>query len=244
MRNFYKEYFYVPKHAKIREKVMLTRVVTTVAVIIFSLIAMSISAYAYFSHNVTSGLSAIRTANFETKVQVKITDNEGNILETITPVTSNYKTFKVSGLEPLKKYTVTIIPTEQSSATTGFVTVRALSSEEIYHTQQLGIDKKAPNGKTDEFVFTLSVTNPTDVFLEAHWGTSTYYSAVSTLQEIEDFYITQKEEIEIKINQSEAERVETEQGGADSDPNTLESKENIPEAEESITESTNNTSEN
>ena len=54
MRKIYEEFFHVPKHGKIRENVILSRITLAVFIIVACLAAMSISAYAYFSHNVTS----------------------------------------------------------------------------------------------------------------------------------------------------------------------------------------------
>ncbi len=200
MRKFYNEYFYVPKHTKIREKVMLTRVITSVAVVVFSLLAMSFSAYAYFSHDVTSGFNTIKAATFQTKIEVQIIDEEGAVAEKITPITSNYKIFKVSGLKAGKTYTVRITPTKQSSATTGFVTVTATGSDKTYHTQQLGIDENVKGGKTKEMIFKLLVTDTTDIVFEAHWGTSAYYPKSKDSKRKEELYITQNEEIKIIIN--------------------------------------------
>ena len=55
MRKLYNEFFYIPKHGKVREKVMLTRLTMTITIVIMCLAAMSITAYAYFSYNITSG---------------------------------------------------------------------------------------------------------------------------------------------------------------------------------------------
>ena len=79
MRKFYNEFFYIPKHGKIREKVMLTRIAMTVTIVIMCLAAMSITAYAYFSYNITSASNKIQAANFETNVNIQITDETANL---------------------------------------------------------------------------------------------------------------------------------------------------------------------
>lgn len=73
MRKLYNEFFYIPKHGKVREKVMLTRIAMTVTIVIMCLAAMSITAYAYFSYNITSASNTIQAANFEAQITVTST---------------------------------------------------------------------------------------------------------------------------------------------------------------------------
>lgn len=178
MRKLYNEFFYIPKHGKIRETVMLVRVAVAVAIVIACLAAMSFTAYAYFSYNVTSGSNVIKAANFKTEVQVKITDGNGNVLDNgqITPITGDHKNFRIEGLEVGECYAVTITRTTNSTAKTGFVIVSADNCRDVYHTQQLGIDEKAVGGETEELFFKLKITDSTVVYLKAHWGTSSSYS--------------------------------------------------------------------
>ena len=51
MKKLYNEFFYVPKYGKVKEKVMLMRTALTVVIMVVCLFAMSLTAYAYFSHN-------------------------------------------------------------------------------------------------------------------------------------------------------------------------------------------------
>lgn len=80
MRKFYRDFFYIPKYGKVQEKVMLTRVTMTVAIVIMCLAAMGFTAYAYFSCDVTSGFNTIQAANFASKI-VQITDKNGQTVE-------------------------------------------------------------------------------------------------------------------------------------------------------------------
>ena len=189
MRKLYREFFYIPKYGKIREKVMLTRVITTVAVIVFCLAAMGITAYAYFSYNVTSASNKIQAANFETNVNIQITDENGESVEVIT---SNYKSH-VATLKANTKYFITLKPTQKSTATTGFVIVTAEGCEDRYHTQQLGKDG---SGNTDTVTFYLILGGDTKVTFLAHWGTSSYYGYNSD----SDQYIKQGEIVQIPVN--------------------------------------------
>lgn len=199
MKKLYYEFFYIPKYGKIREKVMLTRVAMTVAVLICCLAAMSMAAYAYFSYDVSSSANIIKASNFEAKVSIQITDERGATVD-IIPITSNYKSFKTNELQPGKYYTVTITPTERSTAKTGFVVITATGCEETYHTQQLGVDENVSGGKTPQIIFKLMVTDQTDVVFLAHWGTSSYYDAYKNKGDSEELYITQEEEIKMTIN--------------------------------------------
>ena len=198
MRKLYNEFFYIPKHGKVREKVMLTRIAMTVTIVIMCLAAMSVTAYAYFSYNITSGSNIIKAAHFETKVSIQITDENGEAVD-INPITSNYQTYKV-GLDAGKIYTVTITPTENSTAKTGFVVITANGCEKTYHTQQLGIDTNIGEGETKTISFKLIVTDKTDVHFLAHWGTSSYYDAYKNKGDQEELYITQGEEIMMIVN--------------------------------------------
>ena len=196
MRTLYNKFFRVYKHEKISDKVMLARITVTVSVIVACLIAMSLTAYAYFSHDIISAHNVIKSANFITNVNVVITDENGEAPKVIT---SNYKKFRIENLEPLKEYTVTITPTDRSTATTGFIIVSSEKCSEKYHTQQLGVDELATNQKTEAIMFKLKITDATDVLLEACWGTSSYYADYKQNGDINQLYITNGEEIEMDI---------------------------------------------
>ena len=81
MKKLYEEYFKVSEDGKVREKVMITRVVVTVTVMVICLIAMGVSAYAYFSSDILSASNVIKAANYEINVTVQSTmDNSTQIL--------------------------------------------------------------------------------------------------------------------------------------------------------------------
>jgi len=70
VRKLYNEFFHVPKHGRIREKVMLVRAIVTAVIILACSAAMSLTVYAYFSYNVTSGSNMIKTASFDADITV------------------------------------------------------------------------------------------------------------------------------------------------------------------------------
>ena len=203
MRKLYNEFFYIPKYGKIREKVMLARVAMTVVIMVVCLAAMSITAYAYFSYNITSGSNTIKAASFYTDVTVQITDADGNAVENskITPITSDNKKFRIEGLEVGKWYQFTITKNEvRNTAQTGFIIVSAEGCPVTYHTQQLGVDKSVPGEYTPAIIFKLMITDATDVILESHWGTSSCYSEYQIGSVDDERYIILNEEIKMIVN--------------------------------------------
>ena len=203
MRKLYREFFYIPKYGKIREKVMLTRVVTTVAVIVFCLAAMGITAYAYFSYNITSGSNTIKAASFYTDVTVQITAEDGTAVDTITTNTSDHKSHSAE-LSANKTYTITLKHNDRSTAQTGFVIVTAEGCETRYHTQQLGRDG---NGNTYTITFKLTPGANTVVTFRSHWGTSTYYGYAGDSDNNIEEYILDGEDIELVISGSKPNKV-------------------------------------
>ena len=193
MRKLYNEFFYIPKHGKIREKVMLARVAMTVTIVIMCLAAMSITAYAYFSHNVTSGSNIIESASFYTDVTVQITAEDGTAVDTITTNTSDHKSHSAE-LSANKTYTITLKHNDRSTAQTGFVIVTAEGCETKYHTQQLGRDG---DGNTYTITFKLTPGANTVVTFRSHWGTSTYYGYAGDSDNNIEKYILDGEDIEL-----------------------------------------------
>ena len=202
MKNLYNEFFRIPKDGKIHDKVMLVRVVSTVAIILACLLTMSITAYAYFSYNVTSSLSTFKAAHFETEILLQVTADDGETVD-LRPVTSNHQAFKID-LEADKLYTVTISPTENSSAKTGFILLTADGCDNRYHTQQLG---KSGEQNVSELSFQLQVSADTCVRFSAQWGTSSYYG---TEDENSELYILQGETVELPVNAVETDTTTTE----------------------------------
>ena len=198
MRKLYNEFFYVSEGENVRDKVILTRVVVMVTTVIVCLAAMSFSAYAYFSYNITSDSQIVKAARFEADVLIHITDDYGEAL-VVDTTTNDHQTHKVV-LEAGKVYTVTIMPTENSTAKTGFMVVTAKGCGETYHTQQLGVDTGKSSGMTGSVTFRLMVTDQSEVCLLAHWGTSSYYDRYKNTADEEGLYITEGEEIKMIVN--------------------------------------------
>ena len=203
MRKLYNEFFYIPKYGKIREKVMLARVAMTVVIMVVCLATMSITAYAYFSHNVTSGSNTIKAASFYTDVTVQITDADGNAVETITTNTSDHKSHSAT-LNANTTYTITVQHNARSTAQTGFVIITADKCETKYHTQQLGRDG---NGNTYTITFKLTPGANTVVTFRSHWGTSSFYADFKEIGENDERYIINDDDVKLIIDGKEPGKV-------------------------------------
>ena len=170
MRKLYHTFFHISDDEKISEKVIFTRMVTTVVVIVSCLLAMGITAYAYFSCGITSGKNTIKAANFQAKID--ITDALG---EPANP-TATQGALHAYSLQP-GSYKVKLEMGDNSTASTGFCIVHVDQTQ--YHTQQIGVDVSAVNERRDCVEFTLDVQQPATVSIESHWGTSSYYNFIS-----------------------------------------------------------------
>ncbi len=185
MKKLYTRFFHIPKHEKIGEKVMLVRVATTIATIVVCLIAMSLTAYAYFSCDVTSVSNVIKAAKFD--AQITVTDESGNRVE---PSAKEGKISTFSFTVP-GTYTVTL-GKGTSSAQTGFCVIYV--GEDTYHTQQIGVDILANNQNRESVSFTLQVKGAETVKIESHWGTSSHYDYTDN-----DFYIVESEPLKVIV---------------------------------------------
>ena len=203
MRKLYNEFFCIPKHGKVREKVMLARIAMTVTIVIMCLAAMSFTAYAYFSYNITSGSNIIKSASFYTDVTVQITAEDGTAVDTITTNTSDHKSHSAE-LSADQTYTITVKHNDRSTAQTGFVIVTAEGCETKYHTQQLGRDG---DGNTYTITFKLTPGANTVVTFRSHWGTSTYYGYAGDSDNNIEEYILDGEDIELVISGSKPNKV-------------------------------------
>ena len=160
MRKLYNKFFHVPKHEKISEKVMLVRAIMAGAFVVMSLVAMSLSAYAYFSCNVSSDINTIKAANFEANVSInngEVTTTKSGKTQTVDLTAGTY-TFDITKGE--------------SSALTGFCIITIDNTD--YYTSQIGVDAKQ-NLTNASVKFTVKVSSDTKIEILSHWGTSSCY---------------------------------------------------------------------
>ena len=188
METLYKEFFYIPKQGKIREKVMLSRLVMTIGIVVVCLFAMSITAYGYFSAPpvATPGSNFIGSARYELNIQV---------MDGSAPVTLTENKFMA---EAGKVYTVSLEYVE-GSAKTGFCGVKL--GPMVYHTEQLGIDVDAENERRFNTSFSIALEGSGEILVELipHWGTSSHYDEYAEEEEKQEFYLTKNDEIKLEI---------------------------------------------
>lgn len=192
MKKLVKQFFYTPKYGKISDKFMTVRLVASVLIVIGCLAAMSLSAYAFFTYNITSDSNVIKAATFEIDVSLQIRDANGREIKTITSDRKSYW----ADLKADETYFITLKHTQKSTAETGFVIITAESCKDKYHTQQLGRDG---DGVTEIITFKLKANSDIKVKLYSHWGTSSYYDVYQDKGDNEILYITNGETVELKI---------------------------------------------
>lgn len=201
MRKFYRDFFYIPKYGKVQEKVMLTRVTMTVAIVIMCLAAMGFTAYAYFSCDVTSGFNTIQAANFASKI-VQITDKNGQTVE--VKKTNNTYTAELKANE---EYSIVLEHADSSTAKTGFVVITADNCSNKYHTQQIGRDS---TGKSEILTFQLVPSADTTVTFRSHWGTSSMYPEFVETGKRSNLYIVNNGHVALFIMEEQQEEPSTE----------------------------------
>lgn len=189
MKKLYREYFHIDKNENIHEKAMLMRAGTTVATMVLCLIIMTLTAYAYFTSDVSSPSNLIRSAAFMT--EITIVDQNS---QPVSVLTSDHKSH-YADLKAGTTYYVTVRHTSTSSTETGFLIITAENCSKKYHTQQLGKDG---NGFTKTINFKMKTTADTRVTLKSNWGTSSFYGYNVMLNPL---YVTQDMLIELRISQ-------------------------------------------
>lgn len=225
MRKLYNEFFYIPKYGKVREKVMLIRIVSTVTVVIMCLVAMGVTAFAYFSCNVTSGANTIKAASFDAKITVVAMDQNG---QTVIPSSIDGKK-TVFTFESPGTYTVNIEKEPGSTAETGFCIIYV--GKQAYHTQQIGIDIHANNEEREIVAFDLKINEPNSVVvMESHWGTSSYYDF--SIDEENAFYIMNDPRRVIEVGSAPSSSASDADGGKE----TVSSTETTVPTEPTVTE--------
>jgi hypothetical protein len=195
VRKLLKELFYIPKYGKVSDKAMLTRVVTTVLIMVCCLAAMGISAYAYFSFNVSSDANVIQAARFEAEVLIQYEDGENGTVDLLPNDQRIYL------LQPGISYTVTLKLSSSSTARTGYVVITDALGHTRYHSQQLGEDASAPEGRRETVRFTVSVTKNAELTFLSHWGTSSLYQPHADQGNIDDKYLADGESVVLEFEQ-------------------------------------------
>ena len=191
MGKLFKKLFYIPKHEKIQEKTLRIHGLITVLITVFCLAAISLSSFAYFTSNVSSGITPIQSASIQASVQIEA-DNDS---VAITAVDDRSCT---AVLLPGKTYQVTL--THTGSASTGFYVVSPeYCPAGTYHTQQMFREVAAGSENRQSITFPLTVTGETTVTFTAHWGTSSHYANYQDKGVNDSLYIVHEEPVNMEI---------------------------------------------
>ena len=187
MKRSYVEYFQVPKNGKVREKVLNARLTVGILGIFLCLIVMSITAYAYFTHSVTSKTESLRSASFDVSLSVTAPSGENPIVETGADA---YKVYLKKGVP----YSFSLQP--RGTASTGFCVMTVDGISEKFHTAQLG----ASGGqRTDLLVFDLLLSEDAYVVFTPTWGTSSYFASADD-PAVAEVYILDGEALSLTVD--------------------------------------------
>ena len=179
MRKFYKEYLYIPKNGKIRDKVFSARITLAVCISLFLMSVAGLSAYAYFSSNTQVSISSITAAQYD--LEYSVTD------ENDSPKTPQSNGNYLLGTGT---YSVSITSKDiEYNAKTGFCIVDI--DGEKYYTAQIGTDVNTETGQRETLTFNLVVPEDSEieVIFAAHWGTSSNYDYISNQPENDNYIV-------------------------------------------------------
>lgn len=163
----YREFFYVPKHGKVRDKVMLSRIAVSVVLIVGCMAAMSITAYAYFSCSVTSGANIIRSATYKLDITPPVGMENVDI----------YILDNSNGGEPQEfKFTLTL-PADENIASVGYCKIVINENEpdeKEFYTQPIGKANETSEALNERTVtIEVPATKKVTVKFIAQWGSCT-----------------------------------------------------------------------
>ena len=199
IKEIYREGFAIPgQNGRLTDRVFLTRIASSVIVILVLMAAMGLSAYAYFTSDLQTSANSITSASYD--LDITVTYKDGNT-DVELPLTDNGVLLD-KGVE----YTVkAVYDPQKSTATTGFVCVNVGNGKVIYNTCQVGRDAIAENGQRNELVFTVKLDDSwldsqVYVTFTPNWGTSVYYTQYAQNQENHELYIIENEEITVTVN--------------------------------------------
>lgn len=211
-----KSFHYKPKYANDADSIMLKHLASTVTVVLICLAAISFSAYAYFSHSVTSSTNTIKASSFSSSVAIKKSNGD-----TITEGKIQSYLFEPG------MYIVTI-NADDSTTGTGYCIIKVNGTK--FYTQQLGKDLNAPGGERTEISFALDVKAATTIEFESRWGTSSFYSTTPADSEL---YIKDTEPMKVIVVEATQ---TTGEGNEETKQDESKPEESIPE--ETVSEET------
>jgi len=175
LKALYFEFFHIPEQGKIRDKVLMARVVLASVLIVLCMLSMSLSAYAFYAVGLTTH-STLKTANFE--AQLEIQAENGDLLQT----ESEHGVYRLE-LEP-DFYTLRL--SFGGDAETGFCVI--ILNDRMYHTRQFFERTRS----SDEMVLFLQIHETAELTVIPHWGTSSCYEQFSQHGDSEGYLLDEE----------------------------------------------------
>ena len=175
MKSFFVNYIRIPKYGTVREKVFMTRISLGLTLIIFCMAALTYSAYAYFSHSVTSKALQITPASYSLDYTVYVGDNRPDGELNVAEEAQTVRPSDLDGTYRLDPgvYTIEMVKPDTATASTGFCRIEVCdinANKVTYYTEQIG-KVSATELVTVRYILVEIKDNAAFVKLTASWGT-------------------------------------------------------------------------
>jgi len=165
---FVKEYFSKEDSGKLTEKVFARRIAVGIASIIFCMCAMGISAYAFFTSNITSAENTITAATYDVNVEIKNADEvltqESDVSDVIYKLESNATAYEVK----LKA---------TGDASVGYCKIEVWSGDVIENNALIATYYTRPLAPSEnEMTFNIQCNQNAVIKFTPNWGSFSGYS--------------------------------------------------------------------
>lgn len=164
MKAMLKSFFNAEKEEKISDKAFISRITVSVVLIVICLIAMSISAYAYFAYNVSSQNNVIRSASYD----LAVTPPED--METS-------KTYELKNETSVDKEYIFSISTKETKTTASVGYCKIIintntNDAQVFYTKPIWLSEDLANGKpaTRTVKIIVPAGKTVQVSFVAEWG--------------------------------------------------------------------------
>lgn len=165
MRKLYDQYFRVSENEKVKEKVLYTRVGVTVLLILLCVVAVDITAYAFFSCSISSRENTIKTASFAATSTL-----ESDVYATYG-ADETYYILDNSENEQERFFVITIAKSEDSTATTGYCKIKVITDYNDYAVQEFYTDQIE---ESCTIMVHVPAGQAAQVAIIPNWGTCAY----------------------------------------------------------------------
>jgi len=190
MKELYRRFFYVPKHAKVTENTLQVRIALAVVSIVFCLAMMSMSAYAFFTASVSSSTNVIQAATFFTHTdspeqaaydgEYYVIDNRPSLLtftKDVTDEETGEVTQKTSYAVEQRDELFDFVLTNMGTATSGYCRIVILTDADDFTTPQIAYTETF--GTTTTVTLEVPTGNVAMIKFMPEWGTCSYPAFLS-----------------------------------------------------------------